>query len=108
MLNQDKYSPLQSLIEAPFHIFNSYLQAVWRSSASLADLQLDTLKTALASSAVTARQYLPLNDPQDWLNLAAAESRFALERLQAHGRELTAVAAPLQGFLSNPGRKPLE
>lgn len=116
MFNPEQISQAQSLIEAQYQSFNTCARALLQSSASLVDLQLDTVKTALATATVASNQMLSLKDPQDWLSLTATQSQQAFDRAQAYGRQAAGIASgahaslseavePLQGLFHNLTRK---
>jgi phasin family protein len=119
MFNPEQYSQAQSLIEAHIRSFNTCAKAVLHSSAGLVDLHLDSVKTAMASATVASNQLLSLKDPQEWINLTAAQSQQALDRAQAYGRQaagiakgahdlLTEAALPLQGLFNGAQGKSIE
>lgn len=119
MFNPEQYSHAQSLIEAHIRSFDTCAKAVLQSSAGLVDLQLDSVKNALASATDASNQMLSLNHPQDWLNLTATQSQQALDRAQAYGRHaagiardahalLAQAAVPLQGLFNHHADKSIE
>lgn len=119
MFNPEQYSQAQSLIEAHIRSFDICAQAVLQSSAGLVDLQLDSVKNALATATEASDHMLSLKDPQDWLSLATVQSQQALDRAQAYGRHaagiasdahalLTQAAVPLQGLFNRAAHKSLE
>lgn len=119
MFNPEQYSQAQSLIEAHIRSFDSCAKAVLHSSAGLIDLQLDSVKTVLATATDASNQLLSLKDPQDWLSLTAVQSQQAFDRAQAYGRQaagiaseahalLAQAAAPLQGFFNRASHNPIE
>jgi phasin family protein len=119
MFNPEQFSQAQSLIEAHIRSFDTCAKAVLQSSASLIDLQLDSVKNALATATDTSHHMLSLKDPQDWLSLTAVQSQQALDRAQAYGRQaagiakdthalLTQAAVPLQGLFNRASHKSIE
>jgi len=119
MFNPEQYLQAQSLIEAHLRSFNTCAKAVLQSSAGLVDLQLDSVKTAMASTTVASNQLLSVKDPQEWINLATAQSQQAYDRVQAYGRQAagiaqgahalwTEAALPLQGLFSGAQGKSIE
>ncbi|MES2258784.1 MAG: phasin family protein [Pseudomonadota bacterium] len=93
----------QSLIETHFRSVQAVTQAWLSSSASLAELHLDTVKTSLAASTVASNQLLALKGPQDWLSLASCHSQQAIDRAQAYGRQAAGVASNAHALLSEAG-----
>ena len=119
MFNPEQFSQAQFLIEAHIRSFDTCAKAVLQSSASLVDLQLDTIKHALATASDASNHMLSLKDPQDWLSLTAVQSQQAVDRAQAYGRQaagiakdahalLAQAALPLQGLFSHTPHKSLE
>lgn len=109
MFSPEQYPQAQFLIDAHLRSFNTCARAVLQSSASILDLQLDSVRTALATAADASHQILAVDNPQDWLNLTATQSQQAFDRAQAYGRQaagiaggahaaFTEAAAPLQGL----------
>lgn len=119
MFNPEQFSQAQSLIEAHIRSFDTCAKAVLQSSADLVDLQLDSVKNALASASDASNHMLSLKDPQDWLSLTAIQSQQAVDRAQAYGRQaagiakeahalLAQAAVPLQGLFSMQAHKSIE
>lgn len=103
MFNPEQYSQAQSLIEAHIRSFDTCAKAVLHSSAGLIDLQLDSVKNAMASATDVSHQMLSLNHPQDWLSLTAAQSQQALDRAQAYGRHAAGIAKEAHALLAQAG-----
>lgn len=119
MFNPEQYPQAQSLIEAHIRSFNTCAKAMFQSSAGLVDLQLDSVKTAMASATVASKQLLSVKDPQEWISLTAAQSQRAYDRAQAYGRQAagiaqgvhalwTEAALPLQGLFNGAQGKSIE
>jgi len=61
--------------------------------ASVAGLNLETAKAAMAASAVASKQWLTAPDPKEWLKLGQSQAGQAFERAQSYGRQVAGLAS---------------
>jgi phasin family protein len=81
-----------AVFDAQLVTANAFAQAVFDSGVTLIDLNVDATRTCMAATTVAANQLLSVRDPQEWLNLVATQSRLALDRAQAYGRQAADIA----------------
>jgi len=62
------------------------------SVANLYDWQRDTALASIAAMTAASNEFLTLQTPEDFIQLAASQGQQAMDRAQAYSREATEVA----------------
>lgn len=90
----------KAVFDAQLVTVTAFAQAAFDSCVTIIDLNVDAAKTCMAATTVAANQLLSARDPQDWLSMSATQSRLALDRAHAYGRQAADIAQGAQAKFS--------
>ncbi|MGK5077409.1 phasin family protein [Janthinobacterium sp. HLX7-2] len=86
----------KAVVDAQLISAQATAQAIFDSGASVVDLQLEAVRTALAAATVAGNQLLSVKDPQALLQLSRAQPHLAIECIGAYARQAKNVAQETQ------------
>jgi phasin family protein len=90
----------KAVLDAQLAGANAFAEAAFESGATVVDLNVDAVRTALAAATVAARQLMAVRSPQEWFSAAAGQSQLALDRASAYGRQAGDIAQGAQARLA--------
>ena len=90
----------KAMIEAQLGAFTRLAQTAFDAGVCAADLNVDTIKTALAAQTVASNQLFSAKDPVGFLGLALSQSQQSFARAMAYSRQAASLASGTQANFS--------
>ncbi|MEC5159895.1 MULTISPECIES: phasin family protein [unclassified Janthinobacterium] len=97
----------KAVLDAQLASASAFAEAAFDSGVTVVDLNVDAVRTALAATTVAAGQWMAVRSPQQWFSAASAQSRLALDRASAYGRQAGDIAQGAQARLAAVAHKEL-
>lgn len=90
----------KAYFEAQLVLFNTLTAKAFEGVEKVIELNLSAVKASLEESGSTAKQWLNVKDPQEFLSISAAYAKPNADKIASYGRHLAGIASGTQNELA--------